>query len=130
MINYHVADFIIRIKNASHARRQEVRMPFSNMSKAIAETLVKEGFLASVKEEMVENKKEIIATLRFVNRRPVVEGVKVISKPSLRTYTTHKGMRQQHNRSLVSIISTSQGVMSGREAGKKGVGGELLFQIW
>lgn len=129
-MNYHVADFIIRIKNASHARRKEVHMPYSNMSKAIAETLVKEGFLADVKEETVENKRQIMATLRFVNRRPVVEGVKVISKPSLRTYTTHKGMKKQHNRSLVSILSTSQGVMSGRDADKKGVGGELLFQIW
>ncbi len=129
-MNYHVSDFLIRIKNASYAHRKEVYMPYSKLSEAIAKVLVKEGFLAEVKAETVEAKKQLLVSLRYVNRRPVVEGVKIISKPSLRTYATNKKISAAHNGSMVSVLSTSKGVMSGREANKKGVGGELLFQIW
>ena len=129
-MNYHVADFVIRIKNSSHAHRKEVYMPYSKLSQAIAKVLVKEGFLSDVKEEVIDNKKQLLVTLTYVNRRPIVEGVKIISKPSLREYATKKKISAAHNGSMVSVLSTSQGVMSGREANKKGVGGELLFQIW
>src|SRR5579872_5504459 len=111
-MNYHVADFIIRIKNASSARRKEVKMPFSKLNQSIAKVLIKEGFLASVKEETVDGKKQLLAELRFVNRRPVVAGVSIISKPSLRIYKTQKAMRKQQNRSIISVLSTSSGVMS------------------
>ncbi len=127
---YHVADFIIRIKNASLARRQEIRMPYSKISRAIAKVLIKEGFLAGVKEETVNGKKELIVQLRFVNRKPAVAGVKVVSKPSLRIFKTKKSMTEKYNPSVVSVLSTSTGVMSSKEANKKGIGGELLFQIW
>lgn len=129
-MNYHVADFIVRLQNASHARRKEVRMPYSKLSKAIAQTLIKEGFLAKITEEEQEGKKQLLAELRFVNRRPAVGGVKVISKPSLRVYKTKKGMGKMRNPSVISILSTSKGVMSGKTAMKQGLGGELLFQIW
>jgi len=129
-MNYHVADFVIRIKNASLARRKEVRMPYSKMSQAIAKVLIKEGFLASIKDETIEGKKGLVAELRFVNRRPAVVGVKVISKPSLRIYKTKKNITERYNPSVVSVLSTSLGVVSSKEANKKGVGGELLFQIW
>ncbi|HUD44269.1 MAG TPA: 30S ribosomal protein S8 [Patescibacteria group bacterium] len=129
-MTYHVADFIIRIQNAALARRKEVRMPYSKLSRAIAQVLVKEGFLAGVKDEEIEGKKQLVAEIRFVNRRPAVDGVKVISKPSLRVYKTKKSLNERLNPSVVSILSTSNGVMSGKTATKKGLGGELLFQIW
>jgi small subunit ribosomal protein S8 len=130
-MNYLVADFILRIKNASLARRKQVVMPYSNINKAIGKTLVKEGFLAEIKESETDGKKTLVATLRFENRRPVVSDVLIISKPSLRVYVGAKDVREAAGKdAMTSILSTNAGVMTGKDAAKKGVGGELLFRVW
>ena len=129
-MNYHVSDFIIKIKNASLAHRPEVRMPYSKLILAIGKVLVKEGYLAEVKEEATDGKKEIVATVRYVKRKPVLHNVTIISKPSLRVYVPTTGLKTPQKRSMTNILSTSSGVMTGKEAEKKGVGGELLFSIW
>ncbi len=129
-MEYHVADFIIRIKNAARARRSEVKMPYSNINLQIGKVLVKEGFLASITLETIEGKKQLKAMLRLVQRKTVIGGVAIVSKPSLRVYTGMKMLGKSQNRSMTTILSTSQGIMTGKEAAKKGVGGELLFQIW
>lgn len=130
-MNYHIADFIIRIKNASLANRKEVKMPYSSVVFAIGNVLVKEGFLASVKEEKIEEgKRSFIAAVRYVRRKPVLHDVEIISKPSLRIYKLARELGKSRDRAQTTIISTSSGVMTGREAKKKGIGGELLFSIW
>ena len=130
-MNYLVADFILRIKNASLARRKLVSMPYSNVNKAIGKTLVKAGFLADIKEDVVEGKKVLLAGLRYENRRPVVSDVVIVSKPSLRVYLTAKKIKEHAGRdAMTSIVSTNAGVMTGKDAAKKGVGGELLFRVW
>jgi small subunit ribosomal protein S8 len=130
-MNYLVADFIIRIKNASLARRKQVVMPYSNVNKAVAKTLVKAGLLAEIKESEVDGKKVLLVGLRYENRRPVVSDVKIISKPSLRVYVNAKDVRENAGRdAMTSILSTNAGVMTGKDAAKKGVGGELLFRVW
>jgi small subunit ribosomal protein S8 len=130
-MNYLVADFIIRIKNASLARRKQVIMPYSNINKAIAKTLVKAGLLADIKESEVDGKKKLIAGLRYENRRPVVSDVVIVSKPSLRVYVNATKVREQAGKdAMTSVFSTNAGVMTGKEAAKKGVGGELLFRVW
>lgn len=129
-MNYLVSDFIIKIKNASMARRHEVSMPYSKLILAIGKVLVKEGFLAEVSENEVDGKRGIKAQLRYVRRKPVVNNVTIVSKPSLRVYTDTKGLRTPQKRSLVSVLTTSQGVMTGKDASKKGIGGELLFEVW
>lgn len=130
-MNYLVADFILRIKNASLARRKQVVMPYSNINKAIGKTLVKEGFLAEIKEGETEGKKTLLATLRYENRRPVVSDVLIVSKPSLRVYVGAREVREKAGKdAMTSILSTNAGVMTGKEAAKKGVGGELLFRVW
>jgi small subunit ribosomal protein S8 len=127
---YNVADFIIRIKNASAARRKEVRMPYSNLNKAIAKTLVKQGFLADVKEVEEEGKRLLLAGIRFQSRKPVVTDVQIISKPSLRAHMDVASLAHEQRRdSMTLIVSTSSGIMSGKDAIKKGIGGELLFKI-
>lgn len=127
---YTVADFVIRIKNASAARRREVVMPYSKITKAIAKLLVKEGFLADVREAELEGKKTITVGIRYVRRKPVVSSVEIISKPSLRTHMNNKELNtEQRKKTLMMVVSTSQGLMSGKEALKKGMGGELLFKI-
>jgi small subunit ribosomal protein S8 len=130
-MNYLVADFIIRIKNSAMSKRKEVVLPFSNINKEIGKVLVKEGFLESIKEESKDGKKELLAVVRYEKRIPVLNDVKIISKPSLRVYSTSKKILEIGKRGRRKVIvSTSQGVMSAMEASKKGVGGEILFAIW
>ena len=128
---YLVADFIIRLKNAAAARRREVELPYSKLNKEIANVLAKEKILGSVKEKEVEGKKVLVATITFDKRLAVFTDVAVISKPSLRKYAKAADKVGLVGRGLgTTIVSTNQGVMTGREALKKGVGGEVLFKIW
>lgn len=130
-MNYLVADFVIRIKNSALSKRKEVALPFSNINKEIGKVLVKEGFLDSIKESEKRGKKELIATIKYENRIPVLTDVIIISKPSLRVYSTVKRIPDIEKRGRRKvIISTSQGVMSAFDARKKGLGGEILFSIW
>lgn len=127
---YHVADFVIRIKNASDAHRKEVVMPYSKITKAIAKLLVKERFLADVVETQENGKKMITCGIRYVRRKPVIHDVEVVSKPSLRHYYNHKELQaEQRKKALTLVVSTSQGIMTARDALQKGLGGELLFKI-
>lgn len=127
---YHVGDFILRVKNAYRARKKQVVMPYSNINKQVARLLVKEGFLSGIKENDEKGKKILVADLRYVNRKPVLHDVKLVSKPSVRVYKDLHTIRSDKDRALTSIFSTSSGIMTGKEALKKGVGGELLFKIW
>jgi small subunit ribosomal protein S8 len=130
-MNHLVSDFIIRVKNSAVAKRKEVVLPYSKINLAIGKTLVKEGFLENIKEEEVETRKQLRATIKYQNRIPVLTDVLVISKPSLRVYGNVKQIMEIRKRGKRTIIvSTSQGVMSSYEANKKGVGGEVLFAIW
>jgi small subunit ribosomal protein S8 len=130
-MNHLVSDFIIRIKNGAMSKRKEVVLPFSNINKEIGKVLVREGFLESIKEESKDGKKELKAIIRYEKRIPVLNDVEIISKPSLRVYSTSKKILEIGKRGRRKVIvSTSQGVMSAMEANKKGVGGEILFAIW
>lgn len=130
-MNYLVADFIIRIKNSALAKRKEVVLPFSNINREIGKVLVKEGFLDSIKELENEGKKELKANIKYENRIPVLTDIIIISKPSLRVYSSVKKIPEIEKRGRRKvIISTSQGVMTAVDAKKKGLGGEILFSIW
>jgi len=130
MNSYTIGDFIIRVKNASLANRKQIHLPYAKAVKEIAKVLVKEGFLSGVKEEEVEGKKQLAVELRYQRRHPAVSDVRIISKPSLRVYIPAKDILSDQGRAMVSILSTSNGIMTGKEAVKKGIGGELLFKIW
>ncbi|MBI2032087.1 MAG: 30S ribosomal protein S8 [Candidatus Levybacteria bacterium] len=130
-MNHSASDFIIRLKNASLANRREVVLPFSNMNKQIGKVLVKEGILEEIKENGEKGKKSLKAILKYSRRKPILGGVHIISKPSLRVYmpvTKISGIERKGKHKV--IISTSLGVLIGEEAKKKGVGGEILFEIW
>lgn len=130
-MDYPIGDFIIRIKNASMARRRKVSMSYAKELKEIGNVLVKSGFLESIKEEQVEGKKVLEATVKFDKRRPVISDVAIISKPSLRVYTTFKNIPEIQKKGMTAIvISTNKGIMMGADAYKKGLGGEVLFKIW
>ncbi len=126
-----VADFIIRIKNAAMARRKTVVLTYSKLNKAMAAVLIKERFLNDIAEEEQDGHKILVATIRYERRLPVLSNVVIISKPSLRAYTRVKGVRQKEQRNMSTVIvTTSKGVMTGREAKKHGIGGEVLFEVW
>lgn len=128
-MNYLVADFIIQIKNAYLANRKTVVAPYSNITKAIGQLLVKKQLLAEVKEEEVEGRRVIIASLRYVRRKPAFTQVDIISKPSLRVHIGKDKLHEVMRDDAVAVLSTSSGIMSGRDAMGKKIGGELLFKI-
>jgi small subunit ribosomal protein S8 len=130
-MNHLVSDFLIRIKNASKARRREVVLPYSNINREIGKVLKNEGYLTEVKEGKDGNKRVINATIAYEKRNPVISDVVVISKPSLRVYKTSKTIKDIEIRGRHKVVmSTSQGIMTGKDAQKKGIGGEILFEIW
>lgn len=129
-MNYTIGDFIIQLKNASLARKKEVITSYANLSKAVAKVLVKEGFLDSVTEETIDGRRHLIVKLRYVRRRPTLTDVALVSKPSLRAYVPTTAILKKQGKAETTIISTNIGVITGKEAVKKGVGGELLFKVW
>lgn len=129
-MNYQVGDFIIQLKNAALARKRQITVPYSNIAKAIAKVLVKEGFVETVAEEKDGTKRTLVVTLRYQRRKPSITDIALISKPSLRAYLPVKEIGASQGRSATAILSTNAGVLTGKDAIKKGVGGELLFKIW
>ena len=130
-MNHSVSDFIIRIKNASLARRKSVVLPYSRLNKAIGNVLVTEKFLDDIQEEETDKKKVLTAVIRYERRTPVLTDVIIFSKPSLRIYSEAKNIQTVVKRGRgIAILSTSSGVMTAKDAQKKGVGGEVLFKIW
>ncbi len=130
-MNYKISDFIFRIKNAARARRIEIVLPFSKLNREVGKVLVKEGFLEDIKEETLANKKVLKAKLVYERRMPKFSDAILISKPSLRKYVSSKqipDIEKRGKRTL--IISTSSGIMTGRQAYKKGLGGQILFSVW
>jgi len=128
-MNYHVADFVTRLKNASLAKRKTFTMPYSKMVLSIARVLLKEGYIAAVSEEADGAKKYILVTLRYEDRIPMVTDTQVISKPSLRVYDTARKASARKGLGTV-ILSTNKGIMTAKDAKEKQVGGEVLFKIW
>ena len=131
MINHTVSDFVIRIKNAARARRKEIPAPYNRISKEIAKVLVRKGFLEGVSEKIVNDRKMLTIKIKYNNRIPVVTDTKIISKPSARIYSGSKNLIQNQRKGMyTTVLSTNKGIMTGDEAQKKNLGGEVLFRIW
>lgn len=125
-----IADMLTRIRNASSAHHKTVDVPASNMKKAVADILVKEGYV--VKSEVIEDEIQgiIRLTLKYDNRTSVISGIKRISKPGLRVYANADEMPKVLGGLGIAIVSTNQGLMTDREARKHNVGGEVLAFVW
>ncbi|HOB86590.1 MAG TPA: 30S ribosomal protein S8 [Bacillota bacterium] len=126
-----IADMLTRIRNANMVRHESVDIPASNMKRAIAEIMKQEGFIKDY-EYIPDNKQGVIRIwLKYgANRERVITGLKRISKPGLRVYVKKDELPKVLGGLGVAIISTSQGVMSDRDARKKAIGGEVLCYIW
>ena len=130
-MNYRISDLIIRIKNASRAKRKEVVLIDLKINRAVCKVLVKEGFLESFEGEIKDERKVLVAKIKYEKRNPVLTDVLVVSKPSLRRYATAADIPEIQRRGRHTIIlSTNKGIMTGQEALKKNMGGEVLFRIW
>ena len=126
-----IADLLTRIRNANQMRYNEVVIPSSNMKLEIVKILEREGFIASYKIEKNEVQDNIIVTLKYgKNKERVISGLKRISKPGLRVYAKAEEIPTVLNGLGIAIVSTSKGLMTGKEAKKENLGGEVLAYVW
>ncbi len=131
MLTDPIADMLTRIRNATHARKASVDMPWSRHKEAIAKTLVDEGYLESAGQVAESGKRVLRIGLRYdERRRPVINGLKRVSRPSLRVYVGATDIPAIRRGLGVNVLSTPKGVLADREARKQGVGGELLCTVW
>ena len=128
-----IADMLTRIRNASNAKHATVDIPASNMKKSIAEILVKEGYIAGYEFIADEVRKQgtIRVTLKYTGKKvQVIRGIRRVSKPGLRIYAGCEDMPRVMNGLGIAIVSTSQGIMTDKQARKEKVGGEVIAFVW
>jgi small subunit ribosomal protein S8 len=131
-MNDIIGDLLTRIRNAQLRKKKEVRIPSSKLLVEISKILKTENFIEGFEVEKLEDKPqdEIVVKLRYVDGEAAIRGLKRISKPGIRIYTGYKQLRPILNGQGVSILTTSKGLMTGKQARKEKVGGEVLCQIW
>jgi small subunit ribosomal protein S8 len=125
-----IADMLTRIRNANQALLPEVAMSHSNMRESIAKILKREGYVTDVAVEGKAATKTIKLKLKYQGRKGVIAGLKRVSTPGLRRYVGATEIPRVLGGMGISILSTPRGVLSGTEARKQNVGGELLCYIW
>ena len=138
-----IADMLTRLRNANQAYHDAVSMPYSKLKQGVADILKQEGYITSWKvEEAGDTTTDATASAQTVgkvleltlkygqNRERSIAGIRRISKPGLRVYAKHTGLPKVLGGLGVAIISTSQGLLTDRQANKKGVGGEVLAYVW
>ena len=126
-----IADLLTRIRNASSAKHATVDVPASNVKKAITEILLEEGYIKGY--QVVEDGKQgiIRITLKYdENKTPVISGLRRVSKPGLRIYSSCEDMPKVMKGLGVAIVSTSKGIVTDKKARELGVGGEILAFVW
>ena len=126
-----IADMLTRVRNANTAKHDTVDIPASNMKKAIAQILVDEGFVKSF--QVINDGKQGVIRINLKygeNKSAVITGLRGVSKPGLRIYTSCEDMPKVMKGLGVAIVSTSKGVMTDKRARKENVGGEVLAFIW
>ena len=133
-----IADMLTRLRNANQAYHDTVSMPHSKLKAGVAEILQQEGYITSWKVEEASDSesaqtvgKVLSVTLKYgQNRERSIAGIRRISKPGLRVYAKHTALPKVLGGLGVAIISTSQGLLTDRQANSKGVGGEVLAYVW
>ena len=126
-----IADLLTRIRNASVAKHETVEVPASNMKKSITQILLDEGYIKNM--QVVEDGKQgiIKITLKYdADRKPAITGLRRVSKPGLRIYTSCEDMPKVLKGLGIAIVSTPKGVMTDKQARRANVGGEVLAFVW
>jgi len=126
-----VADYLTQIRNASRAKHRKVDIPASNLKKQITRILQEEAYIKN--HTIIEDGKQSLIRIYlkyFNDNQSVITGISRVSKPGYRRYVSRKYLPRVFNNLGISILTTSQGVMTGQEARKRGIGGEILCYIW
>ncbi len=131
MMTDPIADMLTRIRNAALARHERAEMPHSKLKEHIATVLKGEGYIDDVRVSEAEGPKTLTLVLRYGrDRQSAIDGVRRVSAPGRRVYVRHDRIPRVRSGMGVSILSTSRGVMTDKEARKQKVGGELLCEVW
>ena len=125
-----IADMLTRIRNAITAKKETVEIPASNMKKAIAEILLSEGYVKDVKIVEDGYNGKIAITLKYSDKKSVINGLQRKSKPGLRAYSGVEDMPRVLGGLGTVILSTNKGILTGKQAKAANVGGEVLCDIW
>ena len=124
-----IADMLTRIRNGSKAGLPQVTMPSSKLKVAIADVLKTKGYIGGYRVDG-DVKKELTITLKYADKTPVIEGIRRVSKPSRRVYVNCREIPRVLGGFGIAVLSTSQGVMDGRAARRRRLGGEVLCYVW
>ena len=135
MTNYPIADLIIRIKNAYLARHNQLTVPGSKLKQAVLAVLKKEGYIKDFKVTTKGPKTFITITLKYIlnahnKPQPALQGIKLVSKPGRRIYVGYDEIPPVFSGIGINILSTSKGILTGAQAKKAKIGGELICQVW
>jgi small subunit ribosomal protein S8 len=126
-----IADMLTRIRNANSAGRPETEMPHSRMKAEVAKVLKKNGYIADFYSEKKEDGKQVLKVqLKMIGKERAIVGIRRISKPGLRRYVSATEIPRVLGGMGISILTTSRGIMTGHEARKANVGGEILAYVW
>ncbi|OZH54751.1 30S ribosomal protein S8 [Hydrocoleum sp. CS-953] len=130
--NDTVSDMLTRIRNSCMAQHTTTKVPATKMTRSIAKVLKEEGFIGEIEQEGEGLKKFLVISLKYKgkNRQPIIRYLKRVSKPGLRVYKNRKELPRVLGGIGIAIISTSSGIMTDREARKRGIGGEVLCYVW
>jgi small subunit ribosomal protein S8 len=131
MITDPIADMLTRIRNALVARHDYADIPASKVKAALADVLKREGYIKDYETKRDDGHPKIRVHLAYSGKRePMIQGLDRVSKPGLRVYTAHGEIPRVYGGLGIAILSTPQGVMTGKDARKRGVGGEVLCYVW
>jgi small subunit ribosomal protein S8 len=131
MLTDPIADYLTRIRNALGSGHDEVEIPTSRLKLEMTRILKEQGYIRDFVKQPAQVGEEIKIDLKYTeDRRPVIAGLKRISRPGRRRYVDHKHVPRVDGGTGTAIVSTSVGVMTGHEANRKGVGGEVVAYIW
>jgi small subunit ribosomal protein S8 len=129
-----IADFLTRVRNGAHASHDVVTIPSSGLKKELARILKEQGYIEGFEIEAPNDEhpgEQIKVRLKYSgNRKPVIQGIQRVSRPGQRTYVDHAHIPKIQGGLGTAIISTSHGVMTGHEARKAGLGGEVVAKVW
>lgn len=130
-----ISDMLTRIRNAQMAGHKEVEMPFSKLKLAIAKILEEKNFIESVAKEGEDTATKVRIGLRYENisnnkQVPVIRGIRRVSREGQRIYVKKSEIKSVKSGYGISVVSTSRGVMTGEDARKKGLGGEVICEVW
>jgi small subunit ribosomal protein S8 len=125
-----IADFLTRLRNAASCHRADVKLPHSKIKEEIARILKEEGYIAEYEVDHSSHPAVIKVKMKFVNRTPALTGVKRVSKPGLRKYVGADEVPRVLGGMGTSIVSSSRGILTGRQAKRENIGGELLAIVW